>query len=185
MRQHLCHARRGFTLIELLVTLAVGATVLSLAVPSLAGFINTTRVSAASGELMAALILTRSEAMKRKARVVLCKSTDGQTCAAAGSWQQGWIVFVDGNADGQRAGTEQLLHARQALGASLRFSASSPVARYVSYGPNGATLLVSGGFQAGTLTVCGQSLGATSARQIILSASGRPRTQTVQLPSCL
>jgi type IV fimbrial biogenesis protein FimT len=177
-------ALRGFTLSEMLAVLAASATLISLGVPSMAGVVNSTRVYSASSELVASLMLTRNEAMKRHVRVVMCKSADGKACTSLGSWQQGWIVFVDSNGDGERAATELLLQAKLPLGSSLRFTATSPVAKYVSYGPSGATLLVGGGFQAGTLTVCGRSMGATSARQVILSAGGRPRTQKVQLPSC-
>ena len=174
----------GFTLTEMLATLAIGATLLALGIPSMAGVANSTRVSSASSDLVASLMLTRNEAIKRHVRVVMCKSADGQACTSLGSWQQGWIVFVDSNGDGERAPTEPLIQAKPNLASSLRFTATSPVAKYVSYSPNGATLLVGGGFQAGTLTVCSQSMGATSARQVILSVGGRPRTQKVQLPSC-
>ena len=46
---------------------------------------------------------------------------------------------------------------------------------------NGATKLVGGGFQAGTLTLCRQSGRAGEGRQIILNAVGRPRVQKVAL----
>jgi type IV fimbrial biogenesis protein FimT len=174
----------GFTLTEMLATLAVSATLLSIGIPSMKSVVNSSRVSSASSDFFASLMLTRGEAMKRRVRVVMCKSADGKSCTAAGTWQQGWIVFVDSNGDGERAASEPLLQARQAMGAALRFTATSPVARYVSYSPTGATLLVGGGFQAGTLTVCSQSTGMTTARQVILSSSGRPRTQKVQVPSC-
>ena len=150
----------------------------------MAGLVNASRVSSASSDLVASLMLTRNEAMKRHVRVVMCKSADGKACTSLGGWQQGWIVFVDSNGDGERAASELLLQAKLPQGSALRFTATSPVAKYVSYSPTGSTLLVGGGFQAGTLTVCSQSMGATSARQVILSAGGRPRTQKVQLPSC-
>jgi type IV fimbrial biogenesis protein FimT len=164
--------------------LAVSATLLSVGIPSMKSVVNSLRVSSASSDFFSSLMLTRGEAMKRRVRVVMCKSAEGKTCTAAGTWQQGWLVFVDSNGDGERAASEPLLQARQSMGAALRFTATSPVAKYVSYSPTGATLLVGGGFQAGTLTVCSQSAGTTNARQVILSATGRPRTQKVQLPSC-
>jgi type IV fimbrial biogenesis protein FimT len=178
------HSCRGFTLTELLTTVALGATLLSIGIPSMAAFTASSRVFSASSDFMASLIFTRGEAMKRRVRVVMCKSGDGQLCTPTGTWQQGWIVFVDSNGDGDRAPTEPLLQAKQPVAASLRFTATSPVAKYVSYASNGATLLVGGGFQAGTLTVCSHSTGTTSGRQVILNANGRPRTQKVQLPSC-
>jgi type IV fimbrial biogenesis protein FimT len=178
------HTCLGFTFTELLATIALGGMLLSIGIPSMAALTASSRVFSASSDFMASLIFTRGEAMKRHSRVVMCKSADGQLCTPIGSWQQGWIVFVDSNGDGDRAPTEPLLQVRQPLAASLHFTATSPVAKYVSYASNGATLLVGGGFQAGTLTVCSQSNGTTSGRQVILNANGRPRTQKVQLPSC-
>jgi type IV fimbrial biogenesis protein FimT len=114
----------------------------------------------------------------------MCKSADGQTCAATGGWQQGWIVFADGDSDGQRDAAETLLRVQPPLAGALRLTGTSPVSKYVSYAPNGATKLVGGGFQAGTLTLCSASAGPAAARQIVLNSTGRPRTQKVQLPSC-
>jgi type IV fimbrial biogenesis protein FimT len=174
----------GFTLVEMLAVLAVSAVLVSVAVPSFGALASSTRVSSTSNEVLAGLLLARSEAMKRRLRVVMCKSADGATCAAGGQWQQGWIVFTDTDADGQRDAGEALLHIQAALPPRMRVSGTAPVARYVSYTPSGATKTVGGGFQAGTLTVCSASAGPASGRQIVVSASGRPRTQTVKLAAC-
>ncbi|HEX7888306.1 MAG TPA: GspH/FimT family pseudopilin [Ramlibacter sp.] len=175
---------QGFTLVEALSVLAVTAVLASVAVPSMKDLVDSTRVTAASNELLGDLLLTRSEAMKRRTRVAICKSAEGQWCTATGGWQQGWIVFEDANGDGVRGAEEPLVRRQQALSGNLRLTGTAPVARYVSYAPNGATKTVGGGFQAGTLTVCAASAGPAGARQIILNASGRPRTTKVELPSC-
>jgi type IV fimbrial biogenesis protein FimT len=176
-------ATRGFTLVELL-TVVAAAAVLSVTVTALGSLVRATRVTAAANELLAGLLLTRSEATKRRLRVVMCRSADGRRCAGSGGWQQGWIVFVDADGDGERAAGEMLLQAQPALAGSLRLTGTATVARYVSYAPNGATRLVGGGFQAGTLTVCSQSSSAATGRQIVINAHGRPRTQAVRLASC-
>ena len=177
-------ACRGFTLVEALSVLAVTGTVLALAVPPLGVVVQTTRLATASNDVLASLLLARSEAIKRKLRVVMCKSADGQSCTTAGGWQQGWIVFADANNDAQRTADEQLLHVGRAASAAMRLTGTTPVARYVSYAPDGATKTVGGGFQAGTLTVCVQSAKPGTGRQVIINADGRPRTQKVQLASC-
>lgn len=174
----------GFTLVETMSVLAVTAVLVSVAVPSMDDLIDSSRVTAAASELLGDLLLTRSEAIKRRTRVVICKSADGQSCTAAGGWQQGWIVFEDADADGLRAAGEKLVRIQPPLSGNLRLTGTAPVARYVSYAPNGATKTVTGGFQAGTLTVCAASEGPAGARQIILNATGRPRTQKVELRSC-
>ena len=174
----------GFTLVETMSVLAVTAVLVSVAVPSMEDLIDSSRVTTAASELLGDLLLTRSEAIKRRTRVVICKSADGQSCTAAGGWQQGWIVFEDADADGLRGAAEKLVRMQPPLAGNLRLTGTAPVARYVSYAPNGATKTVAGGFQAGTLTVCAASPGPAGARQIILNATGRPRTQKVELRSC-
>jgi type IV fimbrial biogenesis protein FimT len=178
------HAQRGFTLVETLAVLAVAVILVSVAVPSFGALTRSTRVSSASNELLASLLLTRSEAIKRRHRVVMCRSGDGLSCAATGAWEQGWIVFADLDGDAERDAAEPLLLVQPAVSTSLRLTGTSPVAKYVSYAPNGSTKLVGGGFQAGTLTVCSRTAGASEGRQIVVNSTGRPRTQKVPLASC-
>lgn len=175
---------RGFTLVEALAVLAIAAVLVSVAVPSLGALADSTRLSTVSNELLGDLLLTRSESIKRRLRVVMCKSADGQSCTAGGGWQQGWIVFADADGDGLRGVGESLLRTQPALVGTLRLTGTLPVAKYVSYTPNGATKTVGGGFQAGTLTLCSRSAGPSPGRQIVINANGRPRTQKVLLPSC-
>jgi type IV fimbrial biogenesis protein FimT len=174
----------GFTLVELLVTTAVMAVLLGLATPKMTGLMSSLQLSSASNDLLAGLLLARSEAIKRNSRVVICKSANGISCVSSGNWEQGWIVFHDANNNGRRDAAEPILLREQALGASLRLTGNLNVAHYVSYTPSGATKLVSGGFQAGTLTICQHSAAAGEARQIILSTAGRPRVQKASVPAC-
>lgn len=74
----------GFTLIELVITVAIVGILATLAMPSFREFILNQRVKNASFDLMAALTLTRSEAIKRNDEVALTKETGG--------WQDGWSV---------------------------------------------------------------------------------------------
>ena len=177
-------ASRGFTFVELLTVTAVAAVLLAVAVPALDALVDASRLSAASTELFADVVLTRSEAMKRRQKVVMCKSPDGSACSNGGGWEQGWIVFVDADDDARRDAGETVLRAQPSLDGSLRLTGSGSVGKYVGYAPTGSTRLAGGGFQAGTLTLCTRSVGPAGGRQIILSSSGRPRTQKVELASC-
>lgn len=64
-------AQRGFTLIELIVTLVISAILLSVAAPAYQSFIGSTALTTATNDLVAALNMARSEALKRDAAVSL------------------------------------------------------------------------------------------------------------------
>ena len=177
--------QRGLTLIELAAVLAVLSVMVGASVPSMTSIIRSMRLTSASNDLLGGFLMARSEAIKRNARVVICKSGDGVSCAATGGWEQGWLVFHDADNNGMRESGETILQYQQALSASLRVTGNLNVVRYVSYAPNGATKLVGGGFQAGTITLCNTSASPTSARQIIINANGRARVQRTQVDVCV
>ncbi len=89
----------GFTLIELMVVLAIGAILLSLAVPSFRSTIQNNRISTQANELVSTLQLARGEAIKRGRTITVCVSTDQATCTGT-NWAGGWIAFADVNANG-------------------------------------------------------------------------------------
>lgn len=161
----------GFTLIELIITLAIAAMVLAIGVPSFQGMMRDNRLTTQVNELVAAMNLARSEAIKRGRRVTLCKSADGASCAAGGGYQQGWIVFVDANDNAAVDAGEQVLRVKAAMEGGLTLTGNSTVQSYISYVAGGMSQLVTGGFQAGTLTLCA----APKARLIIINSLGRAR----------
>ena len=67
--------------------------VMTVAVPSFQNITRDTRAVANANELVTALSLARSEAVRRSGRVSVCRSSDGATCT--GTWASGWIVFRD------------------------------------------------------------------------------------------
>jgi type IV fimbrial biogenesis protein FimT len=174
----------GLTLVELLTVIAITGTLLCIAVPALKTLQTSSRINAVSSELMSHLLLARSEAIQRRSRVVLCKSAEGELCTSQGAWDQGWIMFTDLNNDGMRQGTEPVLRRQPRLPPGIRLAGNLAVAKYVSYGPVGATVTPGGGFQAGTLTVCEKSAASGFAKQIVIAPGGRPRVQRATDVAC-
>ena len=80
----------GFTLIELMVTISILAILLGIGVPSFRTMIEESRIRSVSTDIVRALELARSEAVKRGTPITLCASSDQATCS--GTWVNGWLV---------------------------------------------------------------------------------------------
>ena len=76
----------GFTLLELLTVVAVMALLLAVAAPPMQRLVLAGRMRSASSDLMADLVLARSEAVKRSAQVEVQPSANG--------WTGGWTVHT-------------------------------------------------------------------------------------------
>jgi type IV fimbrial biogenesis protein FimT len=79
-------SQRGFTLIELMTVIAVAAILAMVAVPSFLKIIATQRLRSAASNLQVALLVTRSESLKRNANIQLAPTTPPQ-------WKTGWRVL--------------------------------------------------------------------------------------------
>ena len=93
-----CHAlnrSRGFTLLEIVFTLAVGATLLGLAVPVTVSVLEEIRLAAATRQLAERIALARLDAVRRSAAVALRFEPVGAGYR--------FRVHVDGNGNGVRS----------------------------------------------------------------------------------
>ena len=173
----------GFTLIELLVTMAVAAILLAIAVPNYQTFVLNSRMSAQSNDFLSALLLARSEAVKRGTLVSVCKSANSATCTAGGTWAQGWIVFVDGNTagtlDGAGANADVLIRGFPALSGNDTLVGSANVVNFVSYQASGATAGTNG-----TVSLCPPSPAVVPGRDIQITAPGLARVQNPPAAAC-
>lgn len=157
---------KGFTLIELLIALAVAAIILSVATPSFRDAIQNNRMTTQINELHASLSHARSEAIKRNENVAVCKSSNGTNCT--GDWDEGWIVFVDDNSNDEFDVGEPILLVHGAVAGNINISFGEDRVIYASDG-----LVKAGSDSNGTFTLC-DDRGATSAKALIISPSGRP-----------
>src|SRR3970282_2916943 len=86
--------QRAFSLYDALVALTVVTTVATVAVPSFQQLTSSQRMTSAVNSMVTALHLARSEAIKRRARAILCPSEDGHACHSGGS---GYTVWGEGD----------------------------------------------------------------------------------------
>jgi type IV fimbrial biogenesis protein FimT len=129
---------RGFTVIDLLVTMAALAIVILVAVPSSKAAIHKHQITEAAGNLLSGLAEARTESIARSSTVTICPSSNGFTCRHDDNWDLGWLVYTDGNADGQVQEFEKLL-AFEAPADKIRIRARGAVASRASFTAAGLT----------------------------------------------
>jgi type IV fimbrial biogenesis protein FimT len=132
-------AQAGFTLYELLITLIIVGVVMSYGMANLSFFTKNGRMTATANDMHAAFHMARSEAARGKTNITICASADpmGAGADCDGTWDQGYIVFIDTDGDLLRAGgTETILRRHDAIesGVNLRIANG---AAYFSYGQSG------------------------------------------------
>ena len=78
--------RQGaFTIIELMIVLTLVAILAALAIPSFKPMIERENIAAQVNDLISALNLARSEAIRRGVKVTVCRTTDDTTTSTVGS----------------------------------------------------------------------------------------------------
>jgi type IV fimbrial biogenesis protein FimT len=99
----------GVTLIELLTVLAILTILLGVGVPSFQSLLQSQRLTTTTNGLFATVNLARSEAIQRGARVDLVPGGDGS------DWKNGWVVFIDENADHKVNDQEKIVFTQGAV----------------------------------------------------------------------
>jgi type IV fimbrial biogenesis protein FimT len=131
--------QNGFTLYELLITVMIVGIVLTIGVPNMLQFNQNGRMTSTANDLHSAFHLARSESGRAKTNITICASANAMTAAAncGGTWDQGFIVFVDTDGDINRSGaTETVLRAHGAIAEGVSLTVADN-ATYFSYSSTG------------------------------------------------
>lgn len=162
----------GFTLLEMIAVIVIAAIMVTMAIPSLATFIKNNRMTTQINDFVATANIARMEAIKRGQRVVVCKSTDTNTCIATGRWDQGWIAFVDANTDGTHDAAEDIISSHDALVSGSTFTGYDEVANTFYFNANGSSNLT--GY--GEMVLCDDRKNTSISKAITLNPVGRVET---------
>ena len=168
----------AFTLVELVVALAIAALLAAVAFPAFHDWLGAYQLANHAKHLAESMTRARTEAIRRGHRVNLCKSPDRQQCADQGSWNAGFVVFVDVNRDGRVDADEPVLEINGRAPQGITIDANGPVDDYVSYTSLGHARMLNSALQMGTFTVC---LGGQLALHVVLANSGRVRTERTNI----
>jgi type IV fimbrial biogenesis protein FimT len=176
---------RGVTLIETMIVVVILGILLATVLPSFARFLSFNRAAGATSDLVHAIALTRSEALRRNRRVYLAP-TDTH-------WRDGWAVFVDRNDNrlfdppDTGSGGDELIFRHAALPATVAITnpanaahepftdAGSPHRAYVMFDGAGYARQRNGALLLGSLVVTDTTGSARTVRTICLAAYGRVR----------
>lgn len=156
--------RAGFTLIEMMIAIAVTAVLVAIGIPRFQTVIQNNRITTVNNELVSALSLARSEAIKRGAPV--------RVSPLGGGWSAGWRVWVDVDDDGAFTGTDTELRQHAELPLDVRLSVS--VADFVFLANGRVT-------QGGDAQICDGRAG-NFGRAVDVGATGRVRSSQAGCP---
>ncbi len=165
-----CNSRpyAGFTLIELITVIAVLLITLGVAIPSFSGLIASNQQTSLINQFATSLAHARYYAVQHSQRVVLCPSSNLESCTGGFDWQQGFISFVDENYNRIRDGKEKLLAVTQIDRNEVAIQTSTGRRKIVFY-PSGS----SPGSNV-TIKFC-SNVAKLPGKALILSNSGRAR----------
>jgi len=172
----------GFTLYELLITIVIIGIVLAFGIPNFGVFTQNSRIASTANDMHSSFYLGRSEAARSKSNITICASANSMDAAAdcGGTFDGGWIIFVDLNGDIQRAGIdENVLRRHPPIDDAIDITTNAG-ANYFSFAPTGLGRGDIGGNPSvqtavicdgrGNITAAG---GNSAARYLVVTPIGR------------
>ena len=184
----------GFTLIEMMIAVAISSILITMSVPSLRSMVEKNKISTVTNEISNALFFVRSEALKRRMNVFMCVSnTNGSGCEADESlfdYAHGWLIYMDCNSNGNYDNstltcdlnndgindTAELLKVHEDLDTNLTVTGNGNYTSNIGYGMNGRVRGIGGSLTIDLLSI---ATGGVTAKKVVVSNTGRIRTQIV------
>lgn len=158
----------GATLVELMFTIFILAILTVIAAPSFRDASLGSRLTATANSLHGSIQIARSEAIKANATTTLCTSSNGEDCAGAGDWDQGWIVLDAGGA---------VIHSEPAQPAGYKVVESAGLLE-LTFQPIGV------GASAGSFVVCRDDPVGNQERLVTVTATGIAHVTTTETGDC-
>jgi len=129
---------QGFSLLEIMLVLALVALLFTLALPACQGLLQRWALSREAQTLADDLRHARTQALARGQAVSICPSLDGLSCASHTDWGQGWLIFLDADANRLVSASETVLYQHRVTPVVRSISSNSGAARAgLTYQPNG------------------------------------------------
>ena len=161
----------GFTLIELVVTIAIVGILATIAMPSFNSTITSNRLTSYANDLIGAINLARSEAVKRGVQVTILSNS-----GAASDWDAGWTVFTDSNVIGVIDGSDTVLRTYPPLINGYTLRTGGNYTDWIAYFSTGL-ITSSTGRNTDTFSLC-YGTDNTTSLAIVINAVGRARVST-------
>jgi len=172
---HIAVRAGGFTLIELMITIAIVAVIAMIGIPAMGDFILNNRIRSQSGDLMAQLSQARSEAMRTASRVTVCPGgvSDKRDPICDGTaWENGWVIFLDTNADYKENSGEKPLAVSGALDGNNTLR-SAVFSTFISFRHDGLVVDMPGADPPWSFALCDSRGFGDKARAIVVNKVGR------------
>jgi type IV fimbrial biogenesis protein FimT len=174
--------QQGFSLLELMTAVAVLGVLLAIGVPSFTQMVRDNRVVADTNELVVALSVARSEAVRRGLPVAVCARTGPTTdvcqTGTSNDWANGWLVFTDAAGTvGEVSADDQILQRFDPLSTGVAMLTNNrPVVRF------GASGLPPSGAVDTTFTIRHSVCSGNNLRTVKITATGRLHTNKGACP---
>jgi len=138
-------------------------------------FEQNNRITSQANNLVSALQITRSEAIRSGSRTTICSSDDGLSCSASNDWSTGWMVFADGSTAGTKDSTDTIIQVWSSLSGDSTLSGSASNIQYLGTGYQATASTLS-------FILTRPYCSGDQIRTITVNPQGRPYTKTHTCP---